>query len=68
MSAKVQRWSERKRKEAGQEAQRAAEKRQVQKEIANLQVKKAKLEYESAVECRKIDCEIAKLEKQCTNK
>jgi len=38
----------------------------VQKEIANLQVKEAKLEYQSAVECHNIDCEIAKLEKQCT--
>jgi hypothetical protein len=53
-----------KKKEAGEEIKRAAEKKRTQQEISTLKQKKAKVEQEAAVESRKIDSEIAELEKR----
>lgn len=55
---------ERKRKQSGEQSQRAAEKKRAKIDIDNLHAKKAKLEQEAAVESRKIDYEIAELEKK----
>jgi len=58
---------ERKKKEAAEETQRDAEKRRAKKDIDNLKAKRDKPAKENAVECRKIDSEIAELEKRHKN-
>jgi len=58
---------QRKRKVAAEETERAAQKTWAKKDIDSLKARYVKLAQETAVECHKIDCEIAELEKQHKN-